>query len=110
MVVLAARPAMGKSAFVTNLAENVALQNKGAVALFSLEMPERRLLQRAIASQAAIKGDDVTRAASATRWGDVLETADKLAQAPSTSTTPPTSGSWRSAQAGGCVAPAACRS
>lgn len=82
MVVLAARPAMGKSAFVTNLAENVALQNKGAVALFSLEMPERELLQRVIASQAAIKGDDVRKGRIGDRWGDVLETADKLAQAP----------------------------
>ncbi|WP_084269557.1 replicative DNA helicase [Patulibacter minatonensis] len=82
MVVLAARPAMGKSAFVTNLAENVALQGKGAVALFSLEMPERELLQRVLASQAAIKGDDVRKGRIGDRWGDLLEVADKLAQAP----------------------------
>lgn len=82
MVVLAARPAMGKSAFVTNLAENVALQGKGAVALFSLEMPERELLQRVLASQAAIKGDDVRKGRIGDRWPDVLEVADRLAQAP----------------------------
>ncbi|EHN09666.1 Replicative DNA helicase [Patulibacter medicamentivorans] len=82
MIVLAARPAMGKSALVTNLAENVALQNGGAVALFSLEMPERELLQRVIASQAAIKGDDVRKGRIGDRWPDVLEVADKLAQSP----------------------------
>ncbi|MDX8151734.1 replicative DNA helicase [Patulibacter brassicae] len=82
MIVLAARPAMGKSALVTNLAENVALQNKGAVALFSLEMPERELLQRVIASQAAIKGDDVRKGRIGDRWPDVLEVADRLSQSP----------------------------
>ena len=82
MIVLAARPAMGKSALVTNLAENVALQGKGAVALFSLEMPERELLQRIIASQAAIKGDDVRKGRIGDRWPDVLEVADTLAQSP----------------------------
>lgn len=82
MVVLAARPSMGKSALVTNLAENIALQNKGAVALFSLEMPERELLHRVLSSQAAIKGEDMRKGRIGDRWPDVLEVADKLAKAP----------------------------
>ncbi|MGE4426450.1 MAG: replicative DNA helicase [Solirubrobacteraceae bacterium] len=82
MIVLAARPAMGKSAFVTNLAENVALQNKGAVALFSLEMPEREILQRIISSQASIRNEDVRRGRIGDRWPDVLEVTDRLQAAP----------------------------
>lgn len=82
MIVLAARPSMGKSALVTNLAENIALQNKGAVALFSLEMPERELLHRVLSSQAAIKGEDMRKGKIGDRWPDVLEVADKLAKAP----------------------------
>ncbi|MCK9247428.1 MAG: replicative DNA helicase [Solirubrobacteraceae bacterium] len=82
MIVLAARPAMGKSAFVTNLAENVALRNRGAVALFSLEMPEREILERVISSQAGIRNEDVRRGRIGDRWPDLLEVTDKLQSAP----------------------------
>ena len=61
LIIIAARPSMGKSALVTNIAENVALDKKNPrpVALFSLEMSEGELAQRFIASQATIKGDDL---------------------------------------------------
>src|SRR5205823_11566126 len=63
LIVLAARPSMGKSALVTNIAENVALHpdRPQPVALFSLEMSEAELAQRFIASQATIKGDDLRK-------------------------------------------------
>jgi replicative DNA helicase len=51
LIVLAARPSMGKSALVTNIAENAVLEGH-AVALFSLEMSESELAQRFVASQA----------------------------------------------------------
>src|SRR3954470_17830657 len=57
LVVLAARPAMGKSAIVANIAENVALKHGAPVAFFSLEMSEVELAQRFIASRARISGD-----------------------------------------------------
>lgn len=55
LVILAARPAMGKSAFALNLALNVALTNNATVALFSLEMPAEQLVQRLYASQSGIE-------------------------------------------------------
>jgi len=50
LIVLASRPAMGKSALVVNIAENAAVKYDKAVALFSLEMSETELAQRFIAS------------------------------------------------------------
>ena len=63
LIIIAARPSMGKSALVTNIAENVALDKRDPrpVALFSLEMSEGELAQRFVASQASIKGDDLRK-------------------------------------------------
>jgi replicative DNA helicase len=63
LIIIAARPSMGKSAFVTNVAENVALNPKDPrpVALFSLEMAEAELAQRFIASQSRIDGDKIRK-------------------------------------------------
>src|SRR5918997_3082861 len=61
LIILAARPSMGKSALMANFAENAALDTNKAVALFSLEMSESELAQRFIASQASIKGDDLRK-------------------------------------------------
>jgi replicative DNA helicase len=76
LIIIAARPSMGKSALVTNIAENVALDKDRArpVALFSLEMSEAELAQRFIASQAAIKGDDLRkgRLKEESKWKRVL--------------------------------------
>jgi len=52
LIVLAARPAMGKSSLVCNIAENVAWKTKRPVAFFSLEMSETELAHRFIASRA----------------------------------------------------------
>src|SRR5438093_1625780 len=86
LVILAARPSMGKSALVTNMAENVALHAARArpVALFSLEMSEAELAQRFIASQASIKGDDLRkgRLKDERKWKRVLETAARYDAAP----------------------------
>ena len=54
MIVIAARPSMGKTAFAMNIAENVALNSQQAVAVFSLEMSSQQLIQRLICSQARI--------------------------------------------------------
>ena len=56
LIILAARPSMGKSALMANFCENAALEGKKAVALFSLEMSESELAQRFIASQALDQG------------------------------------------------------
>jgi replicative DNA helicase len=86
LIIIAARPAMGKSALVTNIAENVALHkdHRRPVALFSLEMSEAELAQRFIASQASIKGDDLRkgRLRDEAKWKRVLRTAGEYDVAP----------------------------
>jgi replicative DNA helicase len=54
LIILAARPSMGKTAFALNLAENVAVRDKKQVAIFSLEMSKESLLLRLLSSHAKI--------------------------------------------------------
>jgi replicative DNA helicase len=81
LIILAARPGMGKSALMANFAEHAALTGKEAVALFSLEMSEGELAQRFIASQASIKGDDLRKGkVPQTRWAKILAASNRLAE------------------------------
>src|ERR1700741_3483753 len=81
MIILAARPSMGKSALMANFAENAALNSRKAVALFSLEMSEGELAQRFIASQASIKGDDLRKGrVPQSRWAKILAASSRLSQ------------------------------
>src|SRR5947199_480883 len=83
LIVLAARPSMGKSALVTNIAENAAVDHGKPVALFSLEMSETELAQRFIASQAKLDGDDLRKGrVKPDRWPKVVKATQKLASAP----------------------------
>jgi len=83
LVIIAARPSMGKSAFVTNIAENAAIQHRRPVALFSLEMSEAELAQRFVASQARIRGEDLRKGrVPEHRWPRILEACQRLADAP----------------------------
>ena len=54
MIVIAARPAMGKTSFAMNIVEHVAMVDKNAVAVFSLEMSSEQLVQRLLCSLAKI--------------------------------------------------------
>jgi replicative DNA helicase len=54
LVILAARPSMGKTALALNIAENVALRHREPVAIFSLEMSKESLLLRMLASEARV--------------------------------------------------------
>src|SRR3954466_8708860 len=81
LIILAARPSMGKSALMANFAENAALNSNKAVALFSLEMSEGELAQRFIASQASIKGDDLRKGrVPQSRWAKILAASSRLSQ------------------------------
>jgi replicative DNA helicase len=89
LIVIAARPSMGKSALVANIAENAALgvghpeRRQFPVVLFSLEMSESELAQRFVASQAKIPGDDLRRGRVAEqKWPTILQACDRLSQAP----------------------------
>jgi replicative DNA helicase len=83
LIVLAARPSMGKSTLATNIAENAAIEHGRSVALFSLEMSETELAHRFIASQAKVSSDELRKGrVKADRWPKVLRAVEKLARAP----------------------------
>jgi len=83
LIIVAARPAMGKSALVANIAENVAVKRGRPVAFFSLEMSEVELAQRFIACRARISGDKLRKGQVNKRdWPKVLRACNELEEAP----------------------------
>jgi len=83
LIIVAARPAMGKSALVANIAENVAVKKQQPVAFFSLEMSEVELAQRFIACRARISGDKLRKGqVSKKDWPKVLRACNELEEAP----------------------------
>jgi replicative DNA helicase len=59
LIIIAARPSMGKTSFVMNIAEYVSLKSGKAVAVFSMEMSTAQLLQRTIASLGRINAKNL---------------------------------------------------
>lgn len=59
LMILAARPAMGKTAFALNIAENVCFKGGVPVGIFSLEMSAEQLVHRLICSQAEVESDKI---------------------------------------------------
>ncbi|MBQ4145273.1 MAG: replicative DNA helicase, partial [Clostridia bacterium] len=59
LIILAARPAMGKTSFALNIAQNVAVKAKKNVAIFSLEMPSVQLASRLLSSEAKISAERI---------------------------------------------------
>lgn len=80
LIIIAARPAMGKTAFALNLATNIAMNTDKTVALFNLEMGAEQLATRMLASVGQIEG---TRLASGklehNDWKRVNEAISRLA-------------------------------
>jgi len=54
LIIIAARPSMGKTALAINIAQNAAIRHNAIVAIFSLEMSKESLLRRMLASQASV--------------------------------------------------------
>ena len=84
LVILAARPAMGKTAVALNLAMNVANYNpSGAVAIFSLEMPAEQLGMRLLSARSHVAGDKIkTGRLGNEDWNAVNEAAADLSKLP----------------------------
>ncbi len=59
LMILAARPAMGKTALALNLAENICFKNNIPVGIFSLEMSAEQLVHRIICSQSEVESDKI---------------------------------------------------
>jgi replicative DNA helicase len=83
LIILAARPSVGKSALVTNIAENVATKAGLPVAFFSLEMSEAEIAHRFIACRARIPNDKLRKGNVSERdWPKVLKASNELETAP----------------------------
>ncbi len=61
LVILAARPAMGKTAFALSLVRNAAIDHKKSVMVFSLEMADIQLVNRLISAEAQVPGDKIKK-------------------------------------------------
>jgi replicative DNA helicase len=83
LIVIAARPAMGKSTLVCDFAQNVAMKHQKPVALFSLEMSEMELAHRFIGSQSRISSDRLRKGKVASKdWPKVVKACNQLESAP----------------------------
>jgi replicative DNA helicase len=83
LIIIAARPSMGKTAFAINIAENAAVQGGKSVAVFSLEMSKEALLNRMLCSQARVDAHQMRTGFLAREDLGKLRTAlDRLIQAP----------------------------
>jgi replicative DNA helicase len=82
LILVAARPAMGKSAWVGNIADFVAVEKGQPVAFFSLEMSETELAHRFLACRAGIQGDKLRKGQVKSLWPKVLKASNQLAGAP----------------------------
>ncbi len=61
LIILAARPSMGKTAWAINIAQNAAISGGKTVAIFSLEMSKESLMRRLLASQALVSMQDIQK-------------------------------------------------
>lgn len=78
-VLIAARPSMGKTAFVLNVAENVAIKQGITTAIFSLEMSNVQLVNRMLSLESAVDADKLRKGRlDASDWGKLVEGADSL--------------------------------
>ena len=59
LIIIAARPAMGKTAFVLSMARNMAIDHESPVAFFSLEMSSVQLMMRLIIAETGLSGTDI---------------------------------------------------
>lgn len=83
LIILAARPGMGKTAFVLSMARNIALDFKRPVAMFSLEMSSLQLVNRLIASETEIASEKLRKGTLAEHEYQQLHARiGKLAEAP----------------------------
>lgn len=83
LILIAARPSMGKTAFVLNICTNSAIREKCPVAFFSLEMSKEQLVQRMICSEARIDSQKLKMGILPDNdIQKLLRAADNLAQSP----------------------------
>ncbi len=83
LILIAARPAMGKTAFALNLAQNAAVHSNVPVAVFSLEMSREQLVNRMLCSEAMVDSNRMkTGKLEDNDWQKVAKALGPLSEAP----------------------------
>ncbi|MDP4656010.1 MAG: replicative DNA helicase [Algoriphagus sp.] len=83
LVIIAARPAMGKTAFVLSVLRNAAVDHNRPVAIFSLEMSSVQLVNRLISSEAELDSEKIKKGSLADHeWAQLVHKTAKLSKAP----------------------------
>lgn len=83
LIIVAARPSMGKTAFALNIAANVAIKAKTPVAIFSLEMSKEQLVQRMLCSEAEVDTQRLrTGHMQRKDWDKLANAMNEFAEAP----------------------------
>ena len=83
LIILAARPGMGKTSFALNIATNVAKRQKIPVAIFSLEMGKDQIVSRILSSEAGIGSQAFrTGALTSSDWQDLVHVTELLHDVP----------------------------
>ena len=81
LVLIAARPSMGKTAFVLNLAEYIALHSKVTTIVFSLEMSKEQLVNRLLAMNSRVDSQNIrTGDLKDSEWADLMESARNIGE------------------------------
>ena len=81
LIIIAARPAMGKTAFALNIAQNVAKSSDKAVAIFSLEMGAESLVERMLSAEGLIPSYPIrTGNLSESEWRRMISAQERLAK------------------------------
>lgn len=80
LIIVGARPGMGKTSFVLNIGTNVAMQTKKKVCIFSLEMSAEQLVSRILSSEAMVESTALrTGKLEPKQWEEIANAASKLA-------------------------------
>ncbi len=83
LIIVAARPSMGKTAFAVNIAEHVSAVDKQPAAVFSLEMSKQQLAQRLLCSHSGVNSHDLRRNMIRTDdWPRLHNSVSVLSEAP----------------------------
>ena len=82
LILIAARPGMGKTSFALNIAQNAAIQSGVTVAIFNLEMPGIQLVNRMLSSEAMVNSDALKKGnIKDEEWERIGEAVDVLSRA-----------------------------
>ena len=83
LIIIAARPSVGKTAFALNIAQTVSIKHRIPVAIFSLEMNKEQLAQRLLCSEAEVNAQQLKTAnLSDTGWKKLTRALGRLSEAP----------------------------